>query len=169
MPLSREARTRLAAQQAALVSALLAGGERPAGFDAESLRVAADSLARKRSRAVARAWPGLTRTLGPDFDKHFAAYAEGSALPRAGGPLADGRAFARWLKARRELPDAGRLQALAVDLHFITTAHGLEPRTGPAMKVAVLNRPRRLVMALRLPWFGERWWEIPFGNRNHLG
>jgi hypothetical protein len=164
MSLTAEARARLAAQQAALVTALMARGEPPAGFDAARLRAAAASLARKRARAAARAWPGLAQALGPRFGGLFAAYAEAVTLPHQGGPLADGRAFAGWLAARGELPEAARLQAMAVDLHYAATRTGLVPRRRPTVRVAWLRRSRRLIVAVRLPWLGERWLSIPPGS-----
>ncbi len=162
---STESRARLAAQQATLVSALMARGEPPADFDGTRLRAAIVSLARKRARAVARAWPGLALELGRCLDERFAAYAADVPLPRAGGPLADGRAFARWLADRGELPEVGRLQALAVDLRFASTGSGLLPRRGPTCRIAWLRRSRRLVVAVRLPWLGERWLSFPRGWR----
>jgi hypothetical protein len=165
---SAEGRASLAAQQAALVEALLAGGEAPAGFDEERLRVAGSALARKRAQAVARAWPGLASGLGTRFAERFAAYALTSPLPRHGGPCADGRAFARWLAARGELPDAGRLQALGIDVRYRLTPSGLVARRGPVLRVALLRRPRRLIVAMRLPWLGERWWRLPLGWRGRM-
>ena len=164
MSLSAEARAQLAAQQAVLVRALMARGELPPDFDVVRLRAAAASLARKRARAMARAWPGLARALGRRFDGLFAAYAEAATLPRQGGPLADGRAFAHWLAARGELPQSGRLQALAVDLRYIGSPDGLGVRRGPACKAAWLHQSRRLIVAVWLPWFGERWLSIPLGR-----
>jgi hypothetical protein len=165
MSQSAKARAQLAAQQAVLVNALMVHGEPPPDFDAARLRAAAASLARKRARATARAWPGLARALGRRFGGLFAAYAEAAALPRQGGPLADGRAFARWLAARGELPEAGLLQALAVDLRHTGTPDGLAPRRWPTCKAAWLHESRRLIIAVRLPWLGERWLSIPLGRR----
>src|SRR5438094_839283 len=77
--------------------------------------------------------------------------------------LADGRSFAADLARRGELPDPGRLEALAVDLHYRRTRDGLKPRRGPAIKTAWLRGSRRLILAVRLPWLGARrvslpWW-----------
>jgi hypothetical protein len=155
-----DARAELAARQAALVAALTAGAAPPAGFDTRRLRAAAASLAVKRRRAVARAWPGLAGVL----DERFTAFTASTPLPRDGGPLADGRAFVRWLGGAA--PAACRLQALAVDLRYARTAGGLVARRGPVLKVVVLPEPRRLVLALRLPGLGERWLTIPLGRRS---
>jgi len=162
---SAKARAQLAAQQAVLVRALTTRGEPPPHFDAARLRAAAASLARKRARATARAWPGLARAHGRRFGGLFSSYAEAVLLPRQGGPLADGRAFARWLAARGELPEAGLLQALAVDLRHTGNPDGLAPRRWPTCKAAWLRESRRLIVAVRLPWLGERWLSIPLGRR----
>jgi hypothetical protein len=154
---SPDARARLAARQAELVRALMSHGEPPPAGDAARLRATAEALAAKRAKAVARAWPALAAGLGEDFRERFARFAAGVPLPHEGGPLADGRAFARWLARAGELSDAGRLEALAVDLRYRAHAGGLVPRRGPALAWARLREPRRLVVAVRLPWLGERW------------
>ena len=156
-------RARLAAEQAALVRALVEHAPPPAGFDPARLTLAAESLGRKRICAVARAWPGLAGALGPHFSERFAAFAATSSIPHSGGPLADGRAFARALARDARLPDAGRIESLAVDLRYSSGPSGLKPRRGPAIAVALLTTPRRLVVAVRLPWLGERWWTMPLG------
>ncbi len=98
----------------------------------------------------------------------FRAFATTATTPRLGGPLADGRAFARWLSQSQKLPDAGRVESLAVDLRYRSTPQGLVPRRGPALRFALLHRERRLVIAVRLPWLGERWLTIPFGYARPL-
>jgi hypothetical protein len=145
----------------------MAQGELPAGFDEVRVHAAANSLERKRARVVARAWPSLSRALGQRFDELFAVYAKAMPAPRENGPLADGRAFANWLAAKGELPEAGRLQALAVDLRYTSHAQGLTPRRWPTCKTAWLRASGRLVVALWLPWLGERWLSIPLGGNRH--
>jgi hypothetical protein len=163
--MSADARARLADQQAALVAALAGRGAPPEGFDAARLRTAAASLVTKRVEAVARAWPRLAAGLGRRFGEQFRVFAAANPLPRDGGPLADGRAFVRWLTAAGNLPDEGRFQALAVDLRYTTSGDGLRLRRGPSFKAALLNGRRRLVLAVRLPWLGEFWLNIPLGRR----
>ncbi len=163
--MSAEARARLAAMQADLVAALAAGAGPPAGFDAERVRLAAASLASKRRQAVARAWPDLAAALADRFGPRFEAFAAQTPLPAAGGPRADGRAFAAWLARQGELPEACRLHALAVDLRYVRTAAGLRPRRGPALKALLLRQARSLVLAVYFPWLGERWLSIPLGRR----
>ena len=87
-------RERLAAEQAALVRALVDGGPVPAGFDPDRVQATAAALARKRAREVARAWPALAAELGDDFTARFLADAARRPPPARGGALADGLAFA---------------------------------------------------------------------------
>ena len=54
----------LAARQAALVAALVAGGPVPAGFDPDRLAAARRALVRKRAGAAAAQWPLLAASLG---------------------------------------------------------------------------------------------------------
>jgi hypothetical protein len=158
-----DGRTQLGTLQAELVRALTGQGAPPDGFDTARLRAAADALIRKRAGAVARAWPGLARALGESFGERFTAFARVSSVPKKGGPLADGRAFARSLQVTGELPDAGRLEAAAVDLHYATRKGGLVPRRRPALRITWLRSPRRLVLGVRAPRFGEWWLSIPLG------
>jgi hypothetical protein len=72
---------RLAAEQAALVRALVGGGPAPGGFDPERVRATAAALARKRAGEVARAWPGLAAELGPAFTERLLARARLSTRP----------------------------------------------------------------------------------------
>ncbi len=145
-----------------LVAALVGDGPVPAGFAPARVKAMAVALAAKRARGVAKAWPALARELGDRFGESFATYARAAELPRDGGPLADGRGFARWLQASGALPRAGRIEALAIDLRYRATPRGLRRRRGPAMKVAWIGKPSRLVLALRLPWVGEYW--LRFSN-----
>jgi len=141
----------------------------PAGFDEARIHAAALSLTRKRSRAAARMWPRLSRAAGAKFGQLFAAYAESAPLPQKGGPLADGRAFARWLHERGELPEAGRLEALAVDLRYSTVGGGLIRRRWPAFKAARDTGARRFILAVRLTWIGEYWLSFPVRGGGHKG
>lgn len=148
-----DARAELAAEQARLVAALTGGADAPAGFDADRVRAAADSLAAKRRRTVAKGWPALAGALGKQFAPLFDAYAAESPLP-AGGPGADGRAFARWLDRAGRLPDAGRVMLLAAEL---------SAARAPCVRALWLRRRQRWVVAVRLPWCAPRLMSIPFG------
>ncbi|WP_027935128.1 hypothetical protein [Amycolatopsis thermoflava] len=94
----------LAARQAELLRALLAGGPPPAGFD--SGRVAAEVLAlrAKRRNIVADLRPDLFRTLGDRFRPLFDAYAEATPRTDGTGYRQDAANFAAWLADRGELP-----------------------------------------------------------------
>jgi hypothetical protein len=139
------ARERLEAEQAGLVQALVAGGSVPAGFDEERVRLTARSLINKRLRDVASVWPALVRCLGESFRERFATFAERNPPPAAGGPLADGRAFAATLPAS-ELDDDARLELMLVDLR----------RRRLPVRMRWLPGARRLVAGVRLPWVGVR-------------
>jgi hypothetical protein len=156
MPLA-ETRAALAASQEALVRVLSGQGDAPNGFDGDRLRAAADALLNKRLRSVAHACPALSGTLGDRFEPLFRAFAGTRLIPRRGGPLADGRAFAGALAATGDLPEAARLEAMAIDLRWARRPDGLVPRRGPAVRLTWLRQARRLVVAVRIPWVGE-WW-----------
>jgi hypothetical protein len=91
----------LAARQAALVAALVAGGPVPAGFDVRLVGVAERSLRRKRAAEVAAAWPLLACGLGDQWADRFSRWALGRA-PR--GALRDGWDLARELAFLGQLP-----------------------------------------------------------------
>ncbi|KAA2253365.1 hypothetical protein F0L68_33170 [Solihabitans fulvus] len=97
-------RDRLAARQAELLRALLAGGEPPQGFDPAQLRVEANALLAKRRSVAAMLAPEVADALGQRFRPLFDEYA--AAHPRAvdSGARADAAAFAEWTMARGELP-----------------------------------------------------------------
>src|SRR5262249_38010118 len=145
------------------VQALTGQQPPPFGFDVAQVATAAAALAQKRCRSVATSWPALTRALGERFEPAFAAFAAAVPLPEIGGPLADGRAFAR---AVGVLPDEARLEVLAVDLRFRSTKRGLRPRRVPALRFAWLRQSRRLVLGVCGRWLGMRWLSLrlPFGG-----
>jgi hypothetical protein len=91
------ARSRLAAEQAALLRALLAGGPTPPGFDEHALRVEADALLAKRRRVVAQLAPEVAGELEERYRPLFDEYAR--AHPRTVGSRArdDATAFTAWL------------------------------------------------------------------------
>jgi hypothetical protein len=82
----------LAARQAAVVAALVAGGPIPSGFHADLVRATRQALLRKRAGEVAHTWPLLAASFGPQWIKTFAEWA--AARP-PGGSLRDGWDFAR--------------------------------------------------------------------------
>jgi hypothetical protein len=148
-------RERLAAEQAALVRALVGGGPVPRGFDPERVRATSTALARKRAREVARAWPVLAAELGDDFTGRFLAFAAGRPPPARGGALADGLAFARALARQGRLPGDARVERLLARAHRSPS---------PARLAAALaGPPRRLVITIRLPALGDRYLSLPLG------
>jgi hypothetical protein len=136
-------RERLAADQAALVRALVGGGPVPGGFDPDRVRATSAALARKRACEAARAWPVLADELGEDFTAQFLAHAARRPPPARGGALADGLAFADGLARRGRPPGNARVERLLARAH-------LSP--APARLAATLaTPPRRLVILVRLP------------------
>ncbi|MDG4811333.1 hypothetical protein O7634_31650 [Micromonospora sp. WMMD1120] len=93
----------LAARQAALVAALVAGGAPPPGFAPAHLAATRAALLRKRAGEVARHWPLLAASLGARWSTTFADWAAGRP---PGGSLRDGWDLARALHERRALPPA---------------------------------------------------------------
>jgi hypothetical protein len=148
-------RERLAAEQAALVRALVDGGPVPAGFAPDRVRATAAALARKRAREVARAWPALAAELGDDFTARFLADAALRPPPAKGGALADGLAFAGALARTRRLSGNARVEAMLAAARLSTR---------PARLAAtVAGPPRRLVVTVRLPGLGDHWLSVPLG------
>jgi hypothetical protein len=152
------ARERVAKSQADLVRALVAAGPIPAGFDEKLVRVCVRSLVNKRRQATARSCPKLVRSFGDKFPELFNKYAQTNPLPVCASPLGDGRAFLRWLETQQPLSDAARIETMAFDLRFVSTPLGLRKRGGFAFKMLKLRERGGIVIALRLPWLGERWW-----------
>jgi hypothetical protein len=96
----------LAARQAALVRALVAGGPAPHGLDPSRLAATAWGLARKRARLVALHYPALRAA--PDYETRYAAWAAGRP---PGSVHEDGAAFAASLG--RDLPLAAAVEQVA--------------------------------------------------------
>ena len=96
-------RDRLAAQQAELLRALLAGAPTPAGFDDSRIRAQAHALLSKRSRITWHLRPDLADELGERFGPLFAEYAAGH--PKTVGVRArqDAEQFGLWLVAQGHL------------------------------------------------------------------
>jgi hypothetical protein len=97
------ARADLAARQAALLDALLAGGPRPAGFDPARLAAQAEALHAKRRRVVAALRPDLPALLGTRFAALFGEYARAHPRRTGTGAADDAAAFAGWLADRGEI------------------------------------------------------------------
>ena len=132
----------LAARQAALVDALVAGGPVPAGFDADRLAVARRALVRKRAGAVAAQWPLLVASLGPDWPAVFATSVEGRPPTTA---LDDGWRLARTLHERGELGTAAAVELAEREVTLRRTAAGGHARR---RLPAVRRAGRRVVLQL---------------------
>ncbi|MFY1583443.1 hypothetical protein ACN267_02950 [Micromonospora sp. WMMD734] len=115
--------TGLAARQAALVAALVAGAPLPAGFATDRVDAARRALLRKRAGEVARHWPLLAAGLGDAWPATFAGWAAGR--PTAGS-LRDGWDLARALRDRGTLPPLG-----AEELAVREAAHRYDGRNPP--------------------------------------
>jgi len=98
------ARDRLAARQAELARALLAGGPVPTGFDAHRIRVEAIALHAKRRAVTERFLPDVIDALDGRYRDLFDTWA--ADQPRRTGVsfLADAAAFADWLSEHGHLP-----------------------------------------------------------------
>jgi uncharacterized protein (UPF0276 family) len=94
-PASDAARQRVGVAQASLLSALVADGPVPEGFDRVRVRVQARALAAKRAGVVAKVAPELPRILGDSYRPLFVGYALGR--PLGGGYRKDALDFAEHL------------------------------------------------------------------------
>ncbi|MFJ9950553.1 hypothetical protein [Kitasatospora sp. NPDC091207] len=110
------ARAALARRQEELLTALVAGGPVPPGFDPAQVRAQSAGLAAKRRDTTAKVAPELPRLLGRRYGPLFLRYA--GTHPQTGGYRADARAFAVWALADEPgpgpdpaRPGAGRLDA----------------------------------------------------------
>jgi hypothetical protein len=116
-------REELAAAQAALVAALVAGGPVPAGFDRVRVAAAARALTGKRAGEVARAWPSLAAVHGPRWAAVFAEWARGRP---ARGAWLDGWDFAR--AHRDSLPPAAAVELLMCESAWRQSGDGTPRR-----------------------------------------
>ncbi|MFG3691315.1 hypothetical protein [Micromonospora sp. NPDC047740] len=123
----------LAARQAELVAALVAGGPLPPGFTPGPVAAARQALLRKRAGDVARHWPLLAAGLGAGWSATFAEWAAGRPT---NGSLRDGWDLARELRDHDRLPALG-----AEELASREAATRYDGRTTP--------RPRRLPAVAR--------------------
>ena len=124
----------LAARQAELVAALVAGGPDPAGFDADRLAVARRALLRKRAGEVAAVWPLLATSPRMDWSATFTAFAASRA---PAGALRDGWDLARELHRRSGLGDAAAVELAEREVAWRYDGRG-DPRSrcGPAVRWA---------------------------------
>ncbi len=105
----------LAARQAALVAALVAGGPVPAGFDASRVDATRRALLGKRAGEAAKHWPLLASSLGSDWPRSFARTLDGR---EPGGALRDGWDVARALRGELSPGAAEELAGREAVLHY---------------------------------------------------
>jgi hypothetical protein len=128
----------LAIRQAALVAALVAGGELPAGFDDARVSAARRALLVKRTGEVATMWPLLAASFGPDWSSRFATWAH-TRPPK--GPLRDGWDFARALADAGELPELATVELAQRETTWRYDGRRATRRCWPARKwYSVLKR-----------------------------
>jgi hypothetical protein len=141
----------LAAAQRRLVECLVTGGPVPAGFDSVRVAVAARALLNKRAGEVARVWPRLAASHGPDWPGVFRRWAEGRP-PR--GPWRDGWDLAR---AVRDRLDPAAVLELAEREARWSYDGATEPRR---RSLGVRRIPRGVVVQAfgRLVTLGGRGW-----------
>jgi hypothetical protein len=106
------ARERLAAEQAALVRALVGGGPVPGGFDPGRVAATSAALARKRAREVGQGLAGTRRRPGRGVHRPVRGRRGPAAAPGQGGALADDLAFAHALARQGGLSPDARVEAM---------------------------------------------------------
>jgi hypothetical protein len=142
-------RAQLAARQAALVTALVAGGRLPDGVDADRLEIVRQALLRKRAGEVATTWPLLAASMGQSWTTSFAQWAAGRT-PR--GSLRDGWDLARELAGTGALAPLGHDELAAMEVTWRYNGHKApQRRLLPALRrvpggviVGLAGRVRRL-------------------------
>ncbi|MEU6162449.1 DUF692 domain-containing protein [Streptomyces sp. NPDC047130] len=135
-PASDGARQRVGVAQASLLSALVADGPVPEGFDRARVRVQARALAAKRAGIVAKVAPELPRVLGESYRPLFVAYA--IARPLTGGHRKDALDFAEHLLLSGRPENARRRNRLRA-WWLARSGPAPLPRT-PAARVARATR-----------------------------
>ncbi|WP_433340308.1 DUF692 domain-containing protein [Streptomyces sp. CA-253872] len=121
-------RTRLAGERHALLSALVAGGPVPGGFDAERLAVQAGALAGKRGQVVGKVAPELPHLLGARYRAAFRAYA--TTRPLTGGYRRDALDFAAHVLEHADPPLPARTRRALTRWHADRSGP-VPPRRGP--------------------------------------
>ncbi|MCH0541592.1 DUF692 domain-containing protein [Streptomyces sp. MUM 203J] len=138
-PVAADGREALAHQQEGLLSALVAGGPVPVGFDAERVRLQARLLTVKRCKVVAKVTPELPALLGDRYRPLYLAYAR--RTPLTGGHRRDSLRFAEHLLLDGTLlgpPERARLSEW-----WLRQAGGSRPRPGA---LARLTRACRRIL-----------------------
>lgn len=143
-------RAELAARQAALVAALVAGADVPGGVNAGRLAVARRTLLRKRASEVTASWPLLAASLGHKWTPSFVEWAAGRPPL---GSLRDGWDLARDLAATGRLASLGQDELAAREVTWRYTGRVPTRRRLPALR----RVPDALVLQLAGRVFRLRW------------
>lgn len=124
----------LAARQAELVAALVAGGPVPAGFDPDRLTATRRALLRKRAGEAAAEWPLLAASCGLSWFATFAGHRDGHPPV---GALRDGWDLARLLARAGQLGPGAAEELAAREVCWRYDGHGaLRRRRLPAIRGA---------------------------------
>jgi hypothetical protein len=110
----------LAARQAELVAALVAGAPVPHGFDGARIDATRRALLRKRAGEAATAWPLLAASLGAEWTRVFAAHHTGR---EPSGALREGWDVASALHRRGELGSAAGAELAEREAAFRYDGH----------------------------------------------
>ena len=117
--MSDDARTAIAARQAALVAALTTGGASPDGVDAHRVAVTAEALLRKRAGEVAWRWPALLAA--PAHREEFVRWARHRPRDRS---FVEGWEFAEHRERAGTLDRPGAAELAAVRARWTRDADG---------------------------------------------
>ena len=131
----------LAARQAALVAALVAGAPDPLGFDPVRLAVTRRALLRKRAGEAARHWPVLAASLGARWATTFAAHHAGR---EPGGALREGWDLARALRPQLTADAAAELREREILWRYDGVAPPRPRRLRRAVSLLLAGAERRL-------------------------
>lgn len=143
-------RAGLAVAQTDLLEALDSGQSIPPGFNPQQVALAAHTLSKKRARVVERTWPMVAAALAEAFELAFLQYARHNKIPSDGGPLTDGRLFARFLEERGNFPESALQEVLSFDLSYSLRGGKIALRYGFGMRCVKLSNSSSLLLGLRL-------------------
>lgn len=131
----------LAAAQARLLDALVAGAPDPPGFDPHRLGATRAALVRKRAGGVAAEWPLLAASLGTTWSATFAEHVRGRP-PQ--GPLRDGWDLARVLRAAGRLTGGAAVELAEREAAFRYDGTGPPRPRGRLARALRRTRPRKV-------------------------
>jgi hypothetical protein len=148
--MSDDARDELARRQEALVGALTASADVPAGFDPREVATAAAALATKRMHSATKAWPAAAEALGESFAPLFHRYAAEDALPTS-GHAEDARQFLRFALRQTGLDDETAVRLLQLSPTRLCPMRWRRIRGGVAVAIRIGRRASVIRLALARP------------------